>query len=261
VTAGAQEARLHTRKAMAIDDKLEKALDNLIKESRLNIGQEVILTVIAAIPHAGGAISAILSGELHRRVFQRAVEMFEAMAEHLKNVDADKIDKDFFDSEEFQTLLALALQQLETTHDKAKLEMLARGLANSGTVQFSSDVRKELYTRILRDLSPNHIKVLRKLLPSPNPVYPRVRPTISQPSGEDLAILQNLTANGLVKDFLKPVGKLSGPPLGGWSISGAERAVNKALSESPSRYFEISDFGLDFLTYFGQSTVPGGDAR
>jgi hypothetical protein len=248
-----RQLRETERFGMSVDDKLEKLLDIMIEEARLKVGQEIVLAAAAAVPFAGGAITSIVSGVLHRRAIERAVEMFKAMTERLKELEEDKMDRSFFESEEFETLVALALQQLQTTHDKTKLEMLAQGLANSGTYQYSSSDRKELYTRILRDLSPNHVTVLRRLLPS-GPKYggQQHRPVVNEPSGDDLAVLQTLVANGLVKEFLKPETKLSGPRFGRqWDISEAERAINEALSKPPSRHFEISDFGLDFLSYFG----------
>ena len=68
-------------------------------------------------------------------------------------------DADFYGSEEFQTLLALAQEQLWTTHDKKKLKMLAAALTNSGTEQFRND-DKELMLRALRAVSPNDLETL-----------------------------------------------------------------------------------------------------
>jgi len=51
------------------------------------------------------------------------------------------------------TIIVLAVEQLQTTHDKQKLEMLANAVANSGTTAFSRDFRKELFLRIFHSLA------------------------------------------------------------------------------------------------------------
>ena len=247
---------------MAIDDKLEKVLDTLATESRLSVGEEIISATIAAIPYAGSPITSLMAGHAKRRVIQRAVEMFGAMKERLETIDESKVDKGFFESDEFQTLLALALQQLQTTRDEAKLQMLACGLANAGVLEFSADARKELFIRILRDLSPNHVKILRALLPSTKKLVfgPQSWPAIHEPKGEQLAILQGLAANGLVEEFLKSEMKVSGPRFSSrWTQSDAERALKKAFNAAPSRHFRMSKFGADFLNYLGQA--PASDKQ
>lgn len=243
---------------MAIDDKLAKVLDGLAQEAKLDVSKEIVLAAIAAVPYAGSPITSLLSGSATRRIVERAVEMFQAMKERLEQLDETKVNTVFFESEEFQTLLALALQQLQTAHDKTKLQMLACGLANSGAMEFSTDTRKELFIRILRDLSPNHIAMLRALLPSERyrDASPDFWPAVHNPKGEELAVVQNLTANGLVEEFLKSETKLSMPRFGSqWTVSDAERVINKALQTPPSRHFRISKFGFDFLNYLGQGVT------
>ena len=180
--------------------------------------------------------------------------MFRAMKERLRELDQDKVNIGFFESEEFQTLLALALQQLQTTHDKEKLRMLAIALANGGTAEFADQSRKELLFRILRDLSPQHVEELRRLLPDDSKRnFPSASwPIAYTPSGEKLAVLQRLAANGLVEEFLKSESSLSGQRFGpAATIDDAERALSRALSTPPSRHFRLSKFGLDFLVFFG----------
>jgi len=46
--------------------------------------------------------------------------VFNAMEERLEQVDEGMANKDFFGSEEFQVLLALAIEQLQTTNERPK---------------------------------------------------------------------------------------------------------------------------------------------
>jgi len=250
---------------MAIDDKIEKALEGLAQESQLNLFGELVFMTISGIPGAGGPIATLLGGQAKRRILERAIEVFDAMKERLEEVEEATIDKKFFESEEFQSLLALALEQLQTTHDKAKLKMLASALANGGLPAFSCETHKELFLRILRDLSPEHLETLKDLLPQ-HPQALNLRrlsflPQVSDPKGAKLATLQNLAAHALVEESLReaetfPVHRLRNQS----SVEGAIDTVKEFLEKPPIKCYRMSKFGLDFMAYLGQAEVPKDEA-
>src|ERR1700722_17600688 len=123
-------------------------------------GNEAMSALIASIPYAGSAINSILSGRAQRQMHERVTDVFEAFKESVEQMQEEKIDKGFFESDEFLTLFTLMLEQIQTTHDKTKLKMLATGLANSANTDFASNSGKELFIRILRDLAPEHVSLL-----------------------------------------------------------------------------------------------------
>ena len=114
-----------------MDDKLAQTFQAYIEELTTEPGHEILLLAIAEIPYAGGAITRLLFGDAQKRVAERAREIFEAVKERLEVIEEEKIDKSFFQTEEFMTLFALTIEQLQTTHDREKLLMLANGLAQS----------------------------------------------------------------------------------------------------------------------------------
>ena len=118
------------------DDRLKAALARLAEESELHSVNEELYAVVASIPLAGNAISSILAGAAKRRVVERIEEVFRTVKERLENVEKTKVDEEYFKSDEFMTVLLLAIEQIQTTHDKQKLEMLANAIANSGRVDF-----------------------------------------------------------------------------------------------------------------------------
>ncbi len=248
---------------MPIEDKLEKVLDNLREEGRVpHPEMELLNAAIAAIPLAGSPISSLMSGEAKRRVVRRTVEMFNAMRERLEEIDATKIDENFFGSPEFQTLLALAIEQLQTSHDAAKIRMLGVALANGGVADFASESRKELYVRVLRDLMPSHIRLLKELVPRDRVLDADKKtfwPKQTNPSGEELAFVQTLASHGLVDEFLEQHRRASLSPRYGneWTISEAQRVLKEYLSEPPTRCFVLNDFGLAFLSYLGENSPIG----
>jgi hypothetical protein len=113
--------------------------------------------------------------------------------ERIEEMDEEKIDRKFFESDEFLTLFNLMLEQIRTTHDKAKLKMLAAGLANSASSDFASEKHKELFLRILRDPSPEDVLTLTCM------AHPA---TAAVPQGDQFVVKQRLTSQGLLSETL-----------------------------------------------------------
>jgi hypothetical protein len=245
---------------MAIDDRLEKALDFYSKELETDLPKKALAITIEQIPHLGSQINKLLFGDAQRRVAERAQDVFAAVKDRLERIDKAKLDKEFLKSDEFMTVLLLAIEQLQTTHDQEKKRMLANALANSSLLEFSSDSRKELFMRIFRDLAPEHIQMLqvmrRKAVTRSHEHGPMAR-DIKDPHGKDLAILQSLAADGLVDEYLEK--KRPSIPTATYS---SQREITKTLEdlllELPKRCFRMSEFGEDFLKYFDslEASVP-----
>jgi len=149
---------------MILTNPLENALAALKEEAETDGGREALNALLAEIPF-GGALLSLLDGRAQRRLLERLLDLFQAFKDELRAIDRNKIDGTFFETDEFVTLLAIALEQVRTTHDRAKLKILAAGLANSAKCQFSTEARKELFLRILRDLAPEHLSLLKSLAP------------------------------------------------------------------------------------------------
>jgi hypothetical protein len=244
------------KSAFDITDKVAKERARFEQESRPFIGKETfnaalsaVLTVIA--PKVSVPILSLLNELAGRRVYERAVDMIRTMNERIDEIGEENVNKEYFKSEEFQTILFLRFEQLRTTHDKEKQRLLASALANSGLSSFSEESRKELFVRILRDLSPQHIQRLKELLPPKRYLEagPTFWPKSASPQGEELGILQYLAANGLVDEFLTAK-KVAGL---GTSPDKIARVLQEHLERPPTRNFRISRFGMDFLRYVGAS--------
>lgn len=223
--------------------RVDHALARLAEESQLDGGNEALSALVASIPVAGNAISSILAGGAKRRVVERVEEALRAMKEKLENVEKTKIDEEYFKSDEFMTILLLAIEQLQTTHDKKKIQMIANALANSGIVDFSSDSRKELFMRIMRDLSPQHVSMLATM------GVHRAAFEQTNPTGENLTVLQSLAAHGLVEESYKKEQPLI-PNRDFANQREAKNALAKLIAAPTTHRFRLSDFGANFLEFF-----------
>ena len=243
---------------MAIDDRLEKSIEIYSKELDPDLFKKVVSKVIDQIPHYGKEINKILFGDAQRRVAERAEDVFKAVKDRVERIEDAKIDKEFLKSDEFMTILILAIEQLQTTHDKGKMDMIANAVANSGVLGFSTDSRKELFMRILRDLAPEHVQTLKAMLPRPIPGHPGVGAipiVVKTPRGNELTILQSLAAHGLVEEFYekrRPSISISGSP----TRRELEQEAKKLIMDLPEQRFRLNRFGKDFLRYFGADGKP-----
>jgi hypothetical protein len=256
---------------VAIDDKVEKSVlaAEIRDESERSI-QEMLLKsgmagMVSLIPCGVGAtITDMLTRVATKRTHERMGQMFDEVSKQIYELGEEKIDREWFRGEEFQTLLFEALHQLHVTQDKRKIEMLGKALANSGAKQFNEESRKELFLQLVRDLTPQHVSFLRQLsppLPKPDtdpshqpewwlwqqrPQFPGI--------GSGLLILQTLAARGLVEEELK-VEAAREPRLGAYpSRSQIEHAIEdfiKQLQKPSKRYFALSDLGMKFLKFVG----------
>jgi hypothetical protein len=236
---------------VSIDDKLAKAIDILSIEGEVAVQDKMLRAAIAGIPYVGGSISSLITGQARQRLVQRAVEVFEVVGERLRHIDESLVDREFFDSEEFQTILALAIQQLQTTHDRRKIRLLASALANSGTKQFASDDRKETFMRLLRELTMDHILRSCQMEPRFEPDGPGPG-FVDNPRGIDLLMMQQLASWGLVEESLqkRPAeNRYGGEPT-------VEDFLWHVYKDVPIRRFQLSQLGRVFLAFIEQGDSP-----
>ena len=240
---------------MAIDDKLAKVLDDYESEIVATPGNLVIEAALNAVPYVGSSIAALLAGKAQERVRQRVADVFTAMKEKLDSVEEGSVRKEFFESEDFQTLLALAIEQLQTSHDKGKISLLAKALVNSGLRQFDGEERKEVFVRALRDLTPTHISIMAELLPQPIlgmvGEYFKVKPQQHMYDPTAKLLLQYLVAIGFVEEIVEVLDVFHRAARTGQrlTIEEALYAINETVSKLPEKKYRLTDVGTDFLAF------------
>ncbi|QHN03997.1 hypothetical protein FTO74_11900 [Granulicella sp. WH15] len=223
---------------MSIDDPIEVRLQRVKEDMEFDISKNLAYATVAGtlslMPGIGSAIQSLIDGKAKANMEHRWIELFLELREQIEAVRGSIPDDSFYGSEEFQTLLALAQEQLWTTHDKEKLRILATALANSGTEEFQKD-DKELMLRALRALSPSDLKNLdHENLRNWTPLTKRFD------YGPDvLGSLSRLASSGLViEKFLRPDPNAS-----------EEQKLTSLLKFGTWRTFQLSPFGERFLRF------------
>jgi hypothetical protein len=188
------------KKGLAVDvpDEAHKSMQSIVVHAQI-VGLVSWFLPTWLLPLAAGA-SAALTELSNKRFYARLHEMRDEMDARLREVDETRVNKDWYKSEEFQTMLFEATRQATATADRQKIAMLGNALANGGITDFGPEERKELFLQLIRDLTPQHIAMLRRLAPAPGTAW---KPEI-EGKDEDLLVLQMLHASGLVTETLKP---------------------------------------------------------
>lgn len=234
---------------MSIDDAVDAHLQSLKQDLDASIGDSLgaltVAGILSLIPGVGAAVQSLLDGRAKGNVQRRWIELFLEMKKRIEEIRASIPDYSYYSSEEFQTLLALAQEQLWTTHDKEKLRFLAIALANSGADEFRED-DKELMLRALRTISPSDLGTLNhENLKGWLPLTNRF-----EYSDEILGSLSRLASLGLVTEkFLRPDPNASN-----------EQKLHSLLHFGPRRTFQLSTFGQRFMRFVaaqdGQQNEP-----
>ncbi len=263
---------------MPIDEEKPEFALEIKEEAQRTLQEKIVSSGLGgllhhSIPIVGPAVIELLTDLAIQRTNSRMYDMFEHFTKKIRDIGEEKVDREFFRSEEFQTLLFEAFRQLNVTHDRETIEMLGVALANSGAPGFKDDESKELFIRFVRELTQQHIRMLFELLPSPvlvdslpigvsqreeraHQLEWERRPKM-RPRNDDLLALQMLTAYGLVEENLSAsIQKPQLPRIASISSLGQIEEVMDKFSKSianptVTRSFRLSPLGDRFLKFMG----------
>lgn len=240
---------------MPIDDPVRIAISqaeddlaaaNYLPAQLVRMGCSAFLaSKLAAMPAVAQLVTGLLSIR-STRFEKRLLCVAEELNAEQKRLENKIPDQTYYESEEFQTLLGLVLERIDTTHEQDKLRMFGDALANSGNAEFESD-DKEQYVRILRDLSGQDLKILnhenlKGWLPHTHTI---------QYDPDILSSLSRLAGMGLVNEKLEIVALLSAGRFG--SQVDAAAVLEELLTKPPKRMFFLSPFGRRFLDFIASS--------
>ena len=109
---------------MPIDEEQPDFALDLSREAKRTLQGKIISSGVAGIlsfiPGVGAAVTELMTELAIQRTNNRVYEMFEHFTTKIRDIGEDKVDREWFRSEEFQTLLYEAFSQLNVTHDREK---------------------------------------------------------------------------------------------------------------------------------------------
>jgi hypothetical protein len=201
-----------------------------VRAARLGLAG-VTAAFLVKHPFACQVITSFLTGS-SSRFEERFLLVAEELEKQQKSIEDRIPDKGYYESEEFQTLFALLIERLHTTHQQEKLKMFGKALANTGREDFQNE-DKELYVRLIRDLSETDLlSLVDPRLQSSSPQTPHTY------SVHEIARFSRLASLGILVEQ-RYTGYGGGPPTPG-----------------TDRHYFMAELGRDLLRFIsaGNST-------
>jgi hypothetical protein len=136
---------------MVFPDPLEIELRKYKADSEVTVqkiaARSIIVEAVWKTPFAGAAMLEVFNGLAQQRSQERLNKLFDQLKDSLGRLDEEKIDRDYFRSEEFQTLLFLLLEKLHTTHEDEKLRIFGRCLPIGAIRILKETIKNSMFER------------------------------------------------------------------------------------------------------------------
>jgi len=213
-----------------MNDNRQSAIErvNEVEErlARSPIWKGLIDGGLSLIPGLGQAISSALSTRASNLAERRSAALIEAIRESIHSLKSDKLDTTFLESDEFTSLIIRTLELNARSSRAEKVRLFAAVFVGFTHSPGSQLPFKEGFLRLVDELEPEHIAVLRIIYRESSPdrapeTAGRARvelisPELAISQGRVLAYGVQLMRFGLVQD--DSIGR-SGYTPGRWVIT------------------------------------------
>jgi hypothetical protein len=148
---------------------LKRTFETGIEKYGSGAGAQIALStasvILGAVFLPGAAVTAgvqILLNDHVSKIRQRRMEEARGrISEQVQQVDEEKVDKSFVESDAFFDWLADAFDKIRRTDDQAKRDALRNTFVNGLLVGQSTSPFKDIILRRLGEMSPHHVHALR----------------------------------------------------------------------------------------------------
>jgi len=146
-------------------DAIEKPIVTFSKKYCENID---FRTAIKILPLIGGYLDNLFAYKGSKIIQERVAKFFKETAEALKNLEEEKIDAKFLDSDEGFYIFQKIYERIIRSKEKAKVTLFRNIFINSIKVVNSGIYYKERFINIISELSIVHIEILKYYLEREN---------------------------------------------------------------------------------------------
>jgi hypothetical protein len=128
---------------------------------------DVAAAVASLAPWVGGPVSVVLSGMSFSRKLERVKDVLTHMAQDIRDVKEEASHK-YVRSDDFEEILEKTIRQVADERNEVKRKAYASFLAN--TIRSPGQSYDELLRilRIMQELQPDHIRILKALMEEPD---------------------------------------------------------------------------------------------
>ncbi len=149
----------------------DRSINDVVKKATEYYEHSVIpRAAVAAIPYIGGTLDILLSGYAARRWQKKVASMFEELGSNLAKITENQVNKEFINSEEFESLIIRVIQALQTTHEREKISYFANILSKVVTTELLQNEKAQRYIGLVDELTGLHIRILKTFADRPREV-------------------------------------------------------------------------------------------
>jgi CRISPR/Cas system CSM-associated protein Csm5 (group 7 of RAMP superfamily) len=157
--------------------------------------------LVAAIPYVGGTIDILLSGYPARRWQERVINLLDELKNKFEHINENQINKEYIQSDEFESLVIQIIQALQTTYEQEKISYFANILTNVAITPSLQNENAQRYVKIINELSGLHIRILKIVKETQDQVRASdISTKIGGNFAEIEAYLSDLAAHSLIYD-------------------------------------------------------------
>ncbi|MBU0967722.1 MAG: hypothetical protein KKA54_15225 [Proteobacteria bacterium] len=153
---------------MADADKSLEALSKTLGQSApMDHARTIVLAALNAVPIVGGSFATLVNAYIPERKHKRLLEFIEKVAQNVDELK-DRVSNEYVATDEFAFLFERTFQGALDNYQKEKLDAFRAALLNAlvAPADLNAETR-ELYIRLVNDLTPRHIRILRALIDPP----------------------------------------------------------------------------------------------
>lgn len=148
-------------------DESKKSVEEFSQALKSTTGdhfRNALMAAISGVPYAGGALATLFEAYIPKRKQERLLQFVKELGENVEQI-GDRLNKDYITTDEFAFAFERTLKGVLENYQQEKLKAFRAALLN--TLITSDDVdaeTRELYLRLVDDLTHRHIRLLNALI-------------------------------------------------------------------------------------------------
>ena len=139
-------------------DKIDTPIVNFSEKYCQNIDFQ---TAIKSLPLIGGHLDNLFSYKGSKIIQERVNKFFEETKSTLEQLQEEKIDKKYFDSDECFYIFQKIYEQIIRCNEKEKISLFRNILIHSISINKSDIYHKERFINMVANLSIMHVRILK----------------------------------------------------------------------------------------------------
>ncbi len=139
---------------MSSKNKIENLLKKYSDSTTLRAG-------VNAIPYVGGTLDILLSSGIQKKSEERFLNFLSELENQLKELDDNKLNYAYLESEEFYDLFIQVSNLAVRTRLQEKIRVYANILISSLVLEFHNNIKAEDVLNIIEGLTENDIKFIK----------------------------------------------------------------------------------------------------